>query len=87
VVLYFVEVRGVEIWLGDFGSGAVILRCHHPAVSSPSSSSPAYLLAELATTPHRRFPNPDAVLLLWRSDEQEQPTLPQWVRKEVHLPR
>ncbi|KAG0542633.1 hypothetical protein BDA96_02G121500 [Sorghum bicolor] len=54
---------------------------------SPSSSSPAYLLAELATTPHRRFPNPDAVLLLWRSDEQEQPTPPQWVTKEVHLPR
>jgi hypothetical protein len=62
------------------GSGAVVLRCHHPG---PSSS--AYLLAELATMPHRRFPDPDAALLLWRSDEQ--PTPPQWVRKEVHLPR
>jgi hypothetical protein len=67
--------------INGIGSGAVVLRCHQPG---PSSSA-AYLLAELATSAQRKFPDPDdGVLFLWRSDEQ--PT-PRWARKEVHLPR
>ncbi|XP_066393998.1 uncharacterized protein [Miscanthus floridulus] len=64
--------------IDGIGSGAVVLRRCHPG--GGGSSSPYYLLAELAIMPKRKSPDPDAVLLLWRSDE------PQWARKEVRLP-
>ncbi|WVZ90504.1 hypothetical protein U9M48_036801 [Paspalum notatum var. saurae] len=61
----------------SIGVGPLVLR-RQP----PSSSGSGYLLAELVTRPSRDLP--DAELYLWRSDGE--PT-PQWVKKEVRLPR
>ena len=87
VVLYFVGVRGMEIWLGGFWVGS-----HDPVLPPPRRFQPFLLVPRLPPRRARHdasspIPRPRRGAPPWRSDEQEQPTLPQWVRKEVHLPR